>query len=116
VSFKVYMWDWIAVYTSDSDGNAGTVECLETYSDKYQGTVRDNQHRIEPAGESWPSSLLLYVPALQGEFSDEADAEKHQGRLRSVMGNANETQVAIVVAGSDADKYLATYGKRKLQT
>jgi hypothetical protein len=108
VTFCVYQRQWIAVYTSDADGEEGGRECHARFEEKYQGCVHPDEFAIEWVA-NWPAVLSLFVPALVGEFSLRLAAE-HMINHRGHRANPYE----IVEQGSPEEQALRDYGRKKL--
>ena len=112
-SWRVYLTEWLTVYTSDEVEVLGAGECRDVYSRKYAGRVRSADWRISSAREIRPSPrcLQLRLPNLCGEFKDHNDALELASRL---MDGHKDGPCDLVRRGSDEEKELLEYGKKKL--
>ena len=81
-TWRVYLAEWLIVWTSDADGPEGVDECWDYFERKYKGRVREEDRRVVPAiigrggGATGPYCVQLRLPNLQGEYKDEADARE----------------------------------------
>ena len=111
MSFRIWERHWVTVYTSDADGQDGIDECAGHFRRVYEGCVRDWEWRLESVSPRWPATLSLYLPIVVGERRHIRDAEALQN---SRIQNTLESW--IVELGSEQDKSLESYGKKKLPT
>jgi hypothetical protein len=116
-TWKVYLAEWLTVYTSDRVGQeAGEAECREYFTGKYAGRVRDADWRFTvflPDAESLvsdrPVCLQLRLPNLHGEFKDYSDAVQAASELLDDRGGTAH----VVQRGSAEERALLDYGKKK---
>lgn len=105
-TWRVYLAEWLIVYTSDSSGPEGVDECWDHFAGKYKGRVREDHRRVVPAitgrlGAEGPYCLQLHLPNLQSESRDRIDG--------CVIG-------VQVQRGSPAEQELLDYGKKMLKS
>lgn len=107
-TWRVYLSEWLTVYTSDQLEVPGQEECKAAYARKYGGRVRQEDVRIKPAGRLRPShqALQLRLPNLKGEFKDRTEAAD----LLQAMGSGGW----LVRRGSPEEQELLDYGKKML--
>lgn len=110
MTWRVWVKDWVAVFTSDADGPAGETECAEHFVRKYLGTVLPTEHRIKGT-LLWPATLELYLPTVVEETKDYDKARALHGALVLKRQATWMTEF-----GQPKDKELESYGKRKLPT
>lgn len=113
MSYRVWAKEWVAVYTSDSDGEQGVLECREQFEGHYEGNVRDSEVKTADAGPGWPATLELYLPNVVAECRDETAAQLHLMRYREQHPGVTTW---VTEFGSSLDKELENYGLRKLLT
>lgn len=106
--WRVYLRDWVVVYTSDELEVPGRRECEAVYAEKYAGRVQTEDWRIRPAGQMRPSHqcLQLFLPNLKGEYGDRNPAAD----LLQAMGSGGW----LVRRGSAEEQELLDYGKKML--
>lgn len=110
--FKVYLPEWLTVYTSEEVGDKGRQECEVYFSSKYEGRVRQEDIGYEATSayspDQWPWRLKLQLPNIKGEFKTRVLAEEYVRR----QGWQDR---ARVVARNSRDEYaLKDYGVKKL--
>ena len=108
--WRVYLAEWLIVYTSDQDGKPGQEECESHFALKYAGRVRDEHWRIIPAvtgaaGAAGPHCLQLMLPNLKGEYKDEDAFD--------VPWLAGDPRI-VVRRGSSEEQALLDYGRKML--
>jgi len=104
-AWRVYLPEWLAVYTAGYMGDPGEQECRKYFARKYGGRVRDEDWRVRPGGpDGWPV-LEVRLPNLRGEFKDEAEATDCWIEL---------PHARMVRRGSAEERELLDYGKKKL--
>src|SRR6185437_6577525 len=65
-AWRVYLPEWLAVYTAGYMGDPGEQECRKYFARKYGGRVRDEDWRVRPGGpDGWPV-LEVRLPNLRG--------------------------------------------------
>jgi hypothetical protein len=112
--WRVYVREWVVAYISDTDGRDGMKECIQRFSEVYEGKVRPEEWRVEPWSlkfpPGWPWMLMLLLPVMKAEYVSRPlaldCARKIDGRM---------WLVTVVLEGSKADKKLLNYGKRMLR-
>lgn len=112
--WRVYLAEWVTVWTSDADGPEGKAEALQHFREKYRGRVRDEDWGVVPAFaggelECPPYCVRLRLPNLQGEYKDEADA-----RWSFTVHAGQEESPRIVRRGSEQEQVLLDYGRKML--
>jgi hypothetical protein len=109
--YKVYLPEWIYVFTSTKVGDEGRAECEEYFAQKFEGRVYDHDVKYAPTSEacpsSWPWRLQLQLPNVKGEFKTQALAEEYVSRL--CWEGAQ-----VVARNSRAEYALRDYGQKKL--
>lgn len=110
MTYRVWTREWVAVYTSDVGGDKGTDECLAEFKAKYLDCVYASDTKVDEFGPEWPATLLLRIPIVRAEFRSKDDAEAF--RRSPILGQTAE----IYERGSDSDRDLESYGKKKLPT
>ena len=107
-TWRVYLAEWLIVWTSDAFGPEGAGECRAHFGRRYKGRVREEDWRVEPAVPgrvvSGQQCLQLRLPNLQGEFKLRADVP--------VTGYVEGGH--LVQRGSAEEKELLAYGKKML--
>jgi hypothetical protein len=112
-TWRVYLTEWLIIWTSDASGPEGMAECVEHFERKYRGRVRAGDRRVVPAitgrggGTDGPYCLQLKLPNLRGEYKDREDAEKKSFLLYAKYA-------ALVQRGSAEEQALLDYGKKML--
>lgn len=104
--WRVYLQDWVIVYTSDEIGEKGVAEAQKLFSEKYLGRVRSAHVAIYSHGPKYSAVLKLYLPLLRGEFKSR-DAAQDEA---DVLGGAE-----VVQRNSAADYKLREYGVKKVE-
>lgn len=108
-TWRVYLREWLTVYTSDYNGERGMAECLQHLTQKYAGRVRVEDWQTVVADPMRPDGsarwLKLRLPNLRGEFKDRAEAMDWCIQLPHAQ---------LVQRGSDEEKELLAYGKKML--
>jgi hypothetical protein len=107
-TWKVYLPEWLAVYTAGAFGISGEAECKYVFDRRFAGRVREEDWRLE-AG-SVTSRLELRLPNLHGEFKHYSDAVGLASELVDDRGGVAH----VVQRGSPEEKALLEYGKKKL--
>lgn len=103
--WRVYVTEWVTAWASTSPGEAGLEEARAHYAETWAGRLRDEDWDIkclEPPGSAF---ILIRVPNLRSEWKDYAEAVAQGGALANAQ---------IVQAGSEGERVLLDYGKRKL--
>ena len=113
--WRVYMDEWMAVWTSDALGPEGRAECLRHFQGKYQGRVREQDWRVVAAifgmeMQRSPSCVQLYAPNLQGEYKDRDYALAQVDSLDCLGRDAE-----MVQRGSDREQVLLDYSRKMLR-
>lgn len=110
-TWRVYLREWLTVYTSDQLEVPGMAECKAHFAEKYEGRVRPDDMRWRGASGFRPQRYCLQLNLwnLKGEFKDEADAV-----LRLAEHAGLEEKPRVVPRGSAEEQALLEYGKRKL--
>lgn len=106
--WRLYTWQWVAVYTSDSIGTDGELEAIEEFKTVYQGRVRNDEWKVYSYGPKWSSVLQLRLPTMVGEFKYRTIAEGVSLECPAAL------QPTLVVRNSADDHRLREYGRRKL--
>jgi len=120
VAWRVYVQDWIVVYTSDAVAPEGQEEAQRVFAERWAGRVEEGDFTFQFI-PSLHVQIWLRIPVLQGEWRAEPDAEAHAQRIR-----ASEREVRaqglrlpglpeIVESGSAEERALLDYGKKKLR-
>lgn len=113
--WRVYLAEWVAVYTSDSSGPEGADECWDHFERNYKGRVREEHRQVVATSPvkpgAYPYSLELRLPNLKGEFKDEAAAWMLSGELMTLDASPKPH---VVRRGSPAEQALLDYGKKML--
>lgn len=114
--WRVYLPEYLIVYTSRAFGAAGVQECGRWFDENYKGKVLDTHQQIEsfliglpehhPEYANRPIRLKVRLYNLRGEYVERTDAE----RLVEELG----PDAVIVARYSREDRKLRDYGKRKL--
>jgi hypothetical protein len=109
--YRVYLDEWIIVYTSQARGDDGVQECEDAFAERWKGRVQDGHHRIIPASSrnpgQWESQVQLRLPNRRGEYAARENAEK----LARDLGPG----ARIVERWSPEEDALLSYGKRRLR-
>lgn len=105
-TWRVYLREWLTVYTAGYMGDVGEQECLEHFAAKYAGRVRDEDRKVVSAAPDWWPVLKLNLWNLKGEYRDRNPAAD----LLQAMGSNGH----LVRRGSDEEKELLAYGKKML--
>lgn len=116
-TWRVYLTEWLFAYTADALGVAGDDECLSVFRRRYEGRVSDEDWRVVPAIRGRPSevrSLQLRMPNRRGEFKDYNDAVRLASDLLDQDPAGGNAVAVVVQRGSDEEKALLDYGKKKL--
>jgi len=112
-TWRVYLREWLIVYTSDAAGPEGVDECWDHFAGKYKGRVRDQDRQVAATSSdrpgAYPYRLELRLPNLKGEYKDEADAV-----LLSAEHAGIEEQPRVVRRGSPEEQELLGYGRKML--
>lgn len=113
--WRVYLAEWVTVWTSDAAGPEGKAEALQHFRGKYRGRVRDEDWGVVPAFagrelECPPYCVRLRLPNLQGEFKEEATANLLARKVRDDL----ELSPQVVQRGSEQEQALLDYGKKML--
>ena len=112
--WRVYMDEWLIVWTGDAPGPEGQAECLSHFQVKYQGRVRERDWRVVPGIRGVelaraPYCLQLRLPNLRGEYKDQ-DCALAQVASVSCPGRNAE----VVRRGSAQERELLDYGRKML--
>ncbi len=116
-TWRVYLAEWLTVYTSDATGGAGADECEGYFAAKYEGRVRDEDWRIEDLNRSplFHVQLQLWLPNLRGEYKDRRDAEKAADALAADPPyDGAALFIKVVQRGSPEERELLNYGRKML--
>lgn len=106
--WRVWVPEWLIVFTSTKPGDAGEVEAKEFFLAKYHERVRDEDVRYTPISQkrAYGTRLELRLPNIKAEFKHKADAEAYA---------ASQFPGATIVARNSRDEYaLREYGNKKL--
>ena len=107
--WRVYCRQWLVFFTSMATGEDGRAECTARFRQDYEGRVADADWLIETPDDGVGRSFLyLCVPNCCGEFTDQADAERHAG------GHGDHPH-QVVPADSAQERELLAYGVRRLR-
>jgi hypothetical protein len=107
-TWRVYLPEWLIVYSSNAFTEQGKAECLQHFADRYAGRVREEDWRVvcsvtsKPGG--WPYLLELRLPNLRGEFKDRQDVPVYDAE-----------DAYLVRRGSAEEQALLEYGKKMLK-
>lgn len=108
---RVYLQEWLIVYTSAAQGEAARKECGDVYNRMYDKRVRSDHAKLIPASQEepdrWEWQLQLFLWNLRGEFTSALDAAE----LASLLGDKT---VTVRRYSTEEDDLLA-YGKRRLR-
>lgn len=111
--WRVYMWEWVAVYTSDVAGDDGYTECWDYYGSAYEGRLRLDGYRVSDPVPGTLCVLEINRPNLCGEYKIRERAEDHGDELASQF--AGEHGVHVVARNSPQERALLDYGIKKLR-
>lgn len=103
--WRVYVTEWVVAWTSTAAGEAGEAEADQYFRDTYAGRLHLEDWKLICPGERHLSQVMVRVPNLRSEWKDYAEAVNQGGR---------EANAEIVQAGSEGERVLLDYGKRKL--
>lgn len=110
--FKVYRPEWMWVYTSEANGDAGLAEAKTYFAEKYQGRVHEIDVEYLPTSENnpskWPWRISLRLPNVKGEFKLREHAETY-------IAEKGWGDAAIVSRNSRDEYKLKAYGDKKLR-
>lgn len=104
--WRVYAPVWVVAYVSDADGNAGFTEAQQAMDDRWAGRVRTEDMAAIPPSGGGRSAVALHRPALHGEWRDRELADGQGSRLEGGL---------VVRAGSDQERELTDFGRRRLR-
>ena len=119
-TWRVYLCEWLIVWTSDADGPEGLDQCWDHFERTYKGRVRGEDRRVvpaiigaEPGGH--PYCLQLWLPNLRGEHKDRdlADCLADEIAEAPPYGGAG-LWLEVVQRGSAEEQVLLDYGKKML--
>jgi len=112
-TWRVYLAEWLIVYTSDELEVIGQRECEAVFARKYQGRLRDGDWRIRNPGAFRPGRrvLQLRLPNLKGEYKDNADAVALASEL---MDAHPDGPCDVVHRGSAGEQALLDYSRKML--
>lgn len=119
-TWRVYLREWLIVWTSDADGPEGVDECWDYFARKYKGRVREEDRRVVDAitgrqGSAGPQCLQLWLPNLKGEFKDRTDADKLADALAADPPYEGAGLfVGVIQRGSAEERELLEYGRKML--
>lgn len=102
--WRVYCKDWLIVFVAEDDKDID-----EYFLDKFDGRVRDEDHRIITWAEGSARALELYLFNLKGEFK-----HREQAELFANTEFAESRSPTVVPRSSRAEQELKDYSKRKL--
>jgi hypothetical protein len=109
--WRVYLPEWVAVYTSHATGEEGRIECESHYREHYHGKVRDSDWRTVSASpdspDGWQYLLQVRLPNRKGEWSDPRDAERQADGLGPLA--------QVAARFSDKERQITSYGTRRLR-
>lgn len=110
-TWKVYVKDWLIVYTSDSDSELGMAECSVEFDEKYEGRVSEGDTRTTPMFDTgitkYYLELCLWNPL--GEFKTEELAKDFACTVEK-----SHPEFLIVGNNSRGEQVLQDYGKVKM--
>jgi hypothetical protein len=110
-TWKVYVKDWLIVFTSPTDSELGMAECSVVFDDKFDGRVKESDSRITPMFDTgltkYYLELRLWNPV--GEFKTEELAKDF-----AVSVYTAHPEFLIVGRNSRDEQVLQDYGKVKL--
>lgn len=114
--WRVYLAEWVTVWTSDAVGLEGQAEALQYWREKYRGRVRDEDWRVVPAFagrelECPPYCVRLRLPNLQAEYKDAADA-----RWSFTTHAGQDEAPRVVQRGSPEEQALLDYSRKMLKS
>jgi hypothetical protein len=110
-TWRVYLTEWLTVYTADFMGSPGEQDCWDHFAGKYAGRVREKDREVASSAPDWWPVLRLRLPNLRGEFKDHGDALDLASEL---MDGHKDGPCDLVRRGSDEEKALLEYGKKML--
>lgn len=110
-TWRVYLTEWLTVFTAGYMGLSGEQECRDHFDGKYAGRVRDADWRVSRSGPAFWPVLQLRLPNRRGEFKDHNDALK---LASSLMDGYQDGPCDIARRGSPEEQELLDYGKKKL--
>lgn len=107
--YRVWVPEWLVVFTSSASGESGLLEAQQHFASKYDERVRAEDVRYESTSASapaeYPARLLLRLPNVKGEFKFRDAAESY------AQGKDGST----VVARNSREEYaLREYSIKKL--
>lgn len=106
--WRLYAPDWLTVFTSTRDGEAGKQECLGFFSERFEGRVHDEDWQIVIPESGWLTFLQVRLPSLKGEFTDATAAHRRAGEYEGLPHR-------VVRRGGPDERELQAYGRRRLQ-
>lgn len=112
-TWRLYVREWVCVYTSTASGTEGQDECRELFEKTYRGRVLDSEWRVVQGSHALFAWLELFLPNLAGEFRDWAAADELSDELAEVNSPA-ALSVFIVQRGTREERELLDYGRRRL--
>lgn len=109
-TWRVYLREWLAVYSCEGD----SPECWDHFAAKYAGRVRDEDRRVRVTDTGQRLELSLWN--RRGEFKDSEDAKMLALDLEVGWHgpHLDSGPCRVVQRGSDEEKELLAYGKKKL--
>jgi hypothetical protein len=106
-TWKVYLPEWLIVYTAGVSGTEGRDECRRHFDGRYQGRMRSEDWRL--VNTQYPQ-LQVRLPNLHGEFKDYSDAVALASELVDDRGGTAH----VVQRGSAEEKALLDYSRKML--
>jgi hypothetical protein len=121
-TWRVYVTEWVTVYTSDAADEAGGAEAAQFLKDTYAGRVRPEDVRLAVPPSGFMEELAGLPPAemqvtaqvrrpnLRGEWKARDFADDHAARICQEEG----VTPSVVGTGTPEEQALIDYGKRML--
>jgi hypothetical protein len=109
-NYRVYVTEWVNAWTSTQSGEDGHDEAAGHFQQTWEGRLHDGDWRFT-AGAGDTTSVCLRVPNLRSEWRGGYKAAVAHAQE---ISEAGEGPAAVVLAGSETERDLLNYGKRKL--
>jgi hypothetical protein len=104
--WRVYAPVWVTAYISDAAGQDGYLEAQQVMGERWSGRVRSEDMQVMEPAPGARTVVTMRRPVLRSEWKDERQAA---GQLQW----AEEAQA--VLAGSDQERELLDFGRRRLR-
>lgn len=110
-TWRVYLQEWLTVYTAGYMGDPGKRECWEHFDRKYAGRVQLEDRKVVSEAPGWFPALKLRLFNRRGEFKDPAEADREATRIFDPPAGCTPE---VVRRGSAEEQALLDYGKKML--